>query len=82
MSVRGRQKVFASLQYKAVSEKDTRSSQHKAASYNFRLPRFVSNVLLVTFCWLVRIKSQRALSEFYGSLNVGLNLSVRKLQWV
>ena len=34
----------------------TVSSQHKAASHNFRLPRFVSNVLLATFCELVRIK--------------------------
>jgi len=34
------------------------------------------------FCGLVIIKLERALYEFYGSLDVGLNLSVRKLQWV
>ena len=32
-----------------------------------------------TFCGLVVIKLERALSELYDSLDVGLNLSVRKL---
>ena len=41
--------------HKAVSEKDIRFSQHKGASNKFRLTRFVNNVLLATFCGLVRI---------------------------
>jgi len=40
-SVIGRHKVFGSMEHKAVSEKDARSSQHKAASHNFRFSRFV-----------------------------------------
>ena len=39
----------------------------------------MSNILWATFCGLVIIKLERALFEFYGSLDVGLNLSVRKL---
>jgi len=41
----------------------------------------VSNILWATFCWIVIIKLSRALSEFYDSRDMGLNLSVRKLQW-
>jgi len=40
----------------------------------------VSNNLGASFCGLVIIKLERALFEFYGSLDVGLNFSVRKLQ--
>jgi len=50
-------------------------------SLNFVLSRFVSNNLRAPFRGLVIIKLERALFEFYGSLDVGLNLSVRKLQY-
>ena len=47
-SVGERHKVFDSLQYKTVYEKDISSLQNKAGSHNF---------LFTTFCGLVRIKS-------------------------
>jgi len=48
----------------------------------FVLSRFVSNNLRAMFCGLVIIKLERTLFEFYGSLDVGLNLSVRKLHQI
>ena len=45
-----------------------------------RSTRLLPIIFVSTFCGLVRTKSQRALSEFNGSLDVGLNLSVGKLQ--
>ena len=40
----------------------------------------MSNIVWATFCGLVIIKLEGALSEIYDFLDVGLNLSVRKLQ--
>ena len=51
---------------------DIRSSQHKAASHNFRLPRFVSNVFFDHVLWACKNRVVTCITEFYGSLDVGL----------